>query len=708
MCWGGNTKGQLGDGTMAGSNVPVAVVGSGGYTSPSAGLFHTCALSSSDAYCWGDDSQGQLGNGASGPSATPSKVVGGIAFIQVKSGKEHVCGIDTAGQAYCWGSDSHGQLGNGALGSNVAPEKISGLAGVTDVSAGDRHTCAVADQRVYCWGDDDRGQLGNGPAQASPVPVQLEDFGAAVQLAAGTSHTCARTAKGEVFCWGDNTHGQLQTSSLSPLKELPNKALLIPLSAGVRSIAAGGDHTCAIDRDWQTRCWGSGSYGMHGNDDDSPGDVFGAATTVPVDAIGFHELSLGAYHTCAVGFAGEVWCFGRNNAGQLGISPAGVASLLLSPATVPGSTSSVKVATGEHFTCSLLANGDVRCWGKNLSGQLGHGTASNDPTHPFQSPLTLSNATEITAGAYHACALVSGQAWCWGYNGQGQLGDLNRPNVDPSPKPVPGLSGLVELDSGAFHTCARSSSGVVWCWGKNSDGALGDGSPAAKENPVSPSLPAAAVSLTAGGSTDGSHTCAVTQTQELFCWGSNESQQLGFSGEEKIFSPTKVPNLTGVTHVDAGRAHTCARRAEFGPPGLWCWGNDTWGQVGNGKQEPLSSPTSVIGMGASTLFSLGGDATCVSDGTQVRCWGFNNTGGLGDGSMIFKTSPTVIPGWGSATDISVGTTHTCSVTANAVRCSGSGFYGELGNGGIGYANEPRKVLGIAAPLGPFFDGFESF
>ncbi len=310
-CWGGNGKGQLGNGTTADSLVPVTVSGLSGVTSLSAGSYHTCALlADGTVRCWGNNEAGELGNGTIVDSPVPVTVSGLSGVDSVAAGQYHTCAVLTDGTVRCWGYNSEGQLGNGTTADSPVPVTVSGLSGVTSLSAGYYHSCAqLADGTVRCWGRNSSGQLGNGTTADSLVHVTVSGLSGVTSLSAGSYHTCAVLTNGTAMCFGYNDGGQLGNGMTT------NSPVPVAVSglSGIASMAGGRHHTCAVLTDGTARCWGTNSYGALGN-----GTTADSPASVTVSGLsGVTSLSAGDYYTCAI--AGRsMRCWGYNFDGELG------------------------------------------------------------------------------------------------------------------------------------------------------------------------------------------------------------------------------------------------------------------------------------------------------------------------------------------------------------------------------------------------------
>jgi alpha-tubulin suppressor-like RCC1 family protein len=376
--------------------------------------------------------------------------------------------------------------------------------------------------------------LAHGPVLAQTVPRGI------VSVVTG-NHTCALTTEDTVKCWGANFFGQLgdnsTTERLTPVDVISGPSL--PVLSGVSAISAGLSHTCALVSGG-VKCWGANSFGQLGD-----GSVTQRLT--PVDVVGLTSgvaaIAAGSSHTCARTVLGGVKCWGNNAAGKLGNN-----SLLLADSPVPVDVITlptlavlsgvVAVAAGGEQTCAILSGGGMKCWGQNSHGELGINIAP--VLQISRTPLDVvglaGDVAAISLGAQHTCALLaSGGLQCWGSNAQGQVGD--NANVNRLvPVDVLGLTaGVAVIEAGIIHTCALTTTGGAKCWGRNGSGQLGDNS--TSDSAVAVDV----VSLTAGAraiSAGADHTCAVTASYGVKCWGGNGNGQLGDN--------TKIPRLTPV------------------------------------------------------------------------------------------------------------------------------------------------------------------
>jgi alpha-tubulin suppressor-like RCC1 family protein len=370
--------------------------------------------------------------------------------------------------------------------------------GATSVAAGGAHSCVVTSLGgIYCWGENSSGQLGddNAPADsgtAVPAGGNGDLNGVAVQVAAGEAHTCALDYDGSVFCWGDNSAGQLGIGG-GPDQPVPTQ---VPKLAGrvVVEISAGAEHSCAIDEQGRAWCWGDNSAGQLGN----PEALAGSDEPVPVStttgmAGPVVDIDAGAYTTCAATTEGAAFCWGADGTGQLGDGPApgDQDEPVEVAATGPlGGGAKVRlIAVGGRHTCSVDDQGAGACWGEDALGAGAVGPQPEPVAVDTGGVLDGVRLDVLSAGGAHTCAVdTGGAAYCWGSDTYGQLGDGGASADRDVPVVVARgarvAADLRDIDTGGRHTCALGDDGVVYCWGSDSSGQLGNGAAGAGGVPV--------------------------------------------------------------------------------------------------------------------------------------------------------------------------------------------------------------------------------
>lgn len=358
-------------------------------------------------------------------------------WTYLNAGAYSSCGI-SSGKAYCWGSNFNGVLGDGTTTSRVKPTPVVDtgvLSGRTieKIDGGYGYTCALADGAVYCWGGGANGVLGNGSTANSSVPVAVTPVGSMVaggvtDITVGGMHACALAA-GRVFCWGSGTNGSLGqgsfTNSSTPVEVVRSGAMN---NALISQIEAGWDgHTCAI-ANGEVYCWGYNYAGAIGNNDTSETSV---STPVKVVSTGVlagktvTELGLGASSSCAIA-DGQAFCWGYNGYYTLGIGQYGDRFVPVAVTASQLTDKSLQSVTGGFAFHCLLADEQPFCWGKNDYGENGNGTNADQstPRATVVNGVVSSRPFEIVSAGYnHTCGLAEGRAFCWGRNTNGQLGN---------------------------------------------------------------------------------------------------------------------------------------------------------------------------------------------------------------------------------------------------------------------------------------------
>lgn len=279
-----------------------------------AGNSHSCALTPvGGVKCWGYNSNGQLGDGSKTSSNVPVQVVGlNSGVLDISVGGNVSCVVTTTGAAKCWGENFFMNLGDGTTNSSSVPVQVQGLTtGVSSISVGDIHTCAIVYGAAKCWGYNGSGQLGDGTTNDSSFPVQVFGLTAGVSsVSAGNAHTCA-LVYGSAKCWGANGSRQLGNTAVQSMASSPRQ--VSGLTAGVNSISAGAEHTCAVVFG-AAKCWGGNNYGNLGN-----GTTTSSSVPVQVSGLtsGVSSISAVGPHACAV-VSGAAKCWGMNTTGRLG------------------------------------------------------------------------------------------------------------------------------------------------------------------------------------------------------------------------------------------------------------------------------------------------------------------------------------------------------------------------------------------------------
>ncbi len=374
-----------------------------------------------------------------------------------------------------------------------------------------------------------------------------------------------------------------------------------------------------------------------------------------------------------------------------------------------GCCRALSVAAGWYHTCAILgqlgdASGRLRCWGANDQGQLGDGDFQDSPV-PADVVSLASGVTQVAAGAFHTCAIQNGSAYCWGSNAEGQVGaGFIAPAYD-YPQPVTNVptGGFAQLAPGGGHTCARSNNtGDVWCWGANDLGQLGQGVLGTSFNNKPLRVPSlSGIASVAAGRY---HTCALTSGGAVSCWGADDYGQIGdgvlgpFPTGSDVPTPTPIGSLAGVIAIAAGNQFSLAITPGTPDPQLWGWGTNASGELGSPHPpDAISTPALASAVPVKpTALAAGRAHTCVLSGGGLECFGADDRSQLGA-----PTGSDVVVSFGVAspppTQVAAGYDHTCAALADgSLYCWGSNERGQVGNGLVDLLNpvgKPTLVTG---------------
>ncbi len=672
-CWGLNTLGQLGDTTNTMRTSPVLIDSGVSYSAVSAGHSHTCGVTTTGVLkCWGAGGGGRLGTGATANVNTPTVVSlpGGYSAMSVlAAGFNHTC---VMGSRVC------------DPGAEICPAEPN----------------PYIFYQLYCTGSDAVGQLGNGAGSGSntftaTVDTLVRYIGlSAGKWAANRSFTCGVTEGGTLKCWGDNTYSQLGDGTTSQSNSP------VDVGSGYSKVSAGGAGACAVDTSDGLMCWGK----MQATNDLSTSSSSYPSSIVPTaidSGETYTSVAAGGEHRCAITLSGVLKCWGASTNGALG---DGVSDTFTSPVEIDPGTTYDSVSVSSTHTCARTgvgqAIGEVRCWGDNFSGQLGDGQG-----HTRTHPLALTAQTEfksISAGGgwwlalpigysalsvAHTCGVTAtDQAVCWGSNEYNQVGNAEDSDAT-TPVEIDAGEAYLKIASGSNFSCGITPAGALKCWGDDFYEQLGLG--AGEQDSGRPLQVDSSIyiDVAAGGSLDRAHACAIRDDGSAYCWGSNDHFQLGKGGTAE--TPQPVSGGETFTQLSLGEAHSCGVTPEGG---LYCWGGNASGQLGDGGTSSSSAPVRPD-LDPYLLVDAGYAHTCaITTGGELRCWGANASGQLGDGTTTQRLSPVVIDSGTAYRAVSAGDTHTCGITSDgALKCWGSGAFGLLGEGRFPSWNTPMPV-----------------
>ncbi|HEY5938447.1 MAG TPA: hypothetical protein VIU61_27540, partial [Kofleriaceae bacterium] len=367
-------------------------------------------------------------------------------------------------------------------------------------------------------------------------------------------------------------------------------------------------------------CVGADTHGQLG--------AGGSSHLVPTRVSGeFLALSVNAFNTCAIDVAGKPACAGSNLTAQIGDGTYDTRVRLTTPDTaVTGWTA---IVAGKSHVCASTS-GTRYCWGANYFGQYGSGNITE-----AQRPVAIGPVYSRTAAVEHGCGLAGGSMWCWGYNGFGQVGNVTQTN-EPAPYML-ALTNVTDLGVGTEHTCALDGTGKAWCWGRGYEGQLGIGAAGVATSPAPVSQTASGMfeSIAAGTS----HTCARALDHRLWCWGANDSGQLGVGDSMLRVLPTAL-GIAEWKAIGLGDSHSCGIQMD---DTLWCWGNNVRGQLGNGTRSAQFVPAKVNDDTDWLEVLAGHRHTCARKlDRSLWCWGSNDFGQLADGTA-WNATPQLVP-----------------------------------------------------------------
>jgi len=371
-------------------------------------------------------------------------------------------------------------------------------------------------------------------------------------------------------------------------------------------------------------------------DPDADASPFDAPLDAPNDAppapAACALLTLGSDHSCALRRSnGSVDCWGQNAFGELGGSSS------TTPVNIP---TSIDLSSRAYSTCAVAGDGSVRCWGYNDQGQIGDGTVGGSRAPTVVSGIAGA-VVQISVGRSHVCARRNnGSLRCWGSNGSGQLGDGTTMSRSAPTTDVTGLSTAVaRVTTGGSVTCAHAASGMGWCWGDNDHGQLGDNTTVQKATPLAMAVQDVRRTAPASfsvGVDNGAETCAIIGSGEVWCWGDNAYGQLGNGMTPDSLTPVRATGITDALEIAAGRWHVCVLHATAR---VSCWGRNFNGEVGDGTLILRRSPVDV-GLANVVAIGAGGHHSCaINTANEMYCWGLNSSGQLGDGTLTQRSGP---------------------------------------------------------------------
>ena len=532
---------------------------------------------------------------------------------------------------------------------------------------------------VYAWGDDDAGQLANGNVtvkghnydEKSPEPADMPAGTLAVSLAAGQSHSLAATTTGSVFAWGFNGNGQLGTGNTNATT-LP-VPVAMPPGANVASVAAGFKQSYALTSSGQIYAWGLNKDGQLGIGSTKSQSDLPESVNLP-SGVTATAIAAGGFHGLAVGSDGNIYSWGLNEDGQLGDGSTTNSDTPIA-VTLPTAAVPVAVAAGDLHSLALTSDGTVFAWGDNVSGELGNGSTTESATPvkvQFPPGVTV---TAIAAGSYanipgqpggdYNLALAStGAVYGWGNNLYGTIGNGTTKNSDvPTLTDLPDGVTATDLIAGGNRAHVLTASGQMYDWGSSENGGNIDLLPQVDALP-SGQIP---VALFDGPDAEQYLALMVPNAGSVYAWGDDDSGQLGVGSytDSTHWEASDMPAGTIATALAVGQSDSYVVSSTGR---LYAFGSGQDGQLGNGTTMNVTTPVETDmppGVVATAVAAGWNQALALTSTGAVYAWGLNRYGELGDGTTKNSDVPVIVdfPPGVTITQVAAGAYHSLAVSS---------------------------------------------
>jgi len=712
--WGQNTSGQVGIGTLTTVSSPVAAVGPSAAQSwkqiaATPDSYTTLAIKSDGTlWAWGYNGSGQLGNLSTTTVLSPVLVSGpaGASWSIVAAGTNHSLGITTTGQLYGWGFNAAGQLGNLSTTNVSSPVLVSGPAGASwsTISGGESHSVGITTAgRLYTWGYNNVGQLGDITlvSKSSPILVSGPVTTSWSVVSAGVSNCLAIATTGQLYGWGLNTSGQLGINSATTV----SSPVLVSGPAGTSwaTIAAGTYHALAIATTGQLYGWGLNTSGQLGiasvTTKSSPVLVSG-----PVGA-SWSIIAAGAINSYAITTTGILYAWGAGLSGAVGTkSTTNVSSPVL--VSGPSLTSWIALAAGYAYALAITSANILYAWGYGVNGSTGINSGLNvsSPVVVLSPNAPLLSWSVIAAGQYHSLGITSnGILYAWGSDSIGQLGNLSSGTTVSSPVLVSGpvSTSWAAITAGSNFSAGITTNGILYDWGLNTSYQLGNRTSTSVSSPivVYSSVPPISWNAISAGAT---HGLGITTTGQLYAWGDDAAGQLGnLNATTTVIAPPILvsgPATTSWSIVAAGYSTSMAITTTGQ---LYGWGQNISGVIGNLSTTNVSSPVLVSGPAATswTAVSVWASALGLTATGLLYAWGDNSFGELGINSQTPVSSPVLVSGPASTSWSAVFVREHAMAVTTTGQLYGWGYNisAQVGNGtSLNYISSPVLVSGPAS------------
>ncbi|MBC7617520.1 MAG: RCC1 repeat-containing protein [Candidatus Saccharibacteria bacterium] len=571
------------------------------------------------------------------PAAADPTLAGGLY---------HSLAVDSAGRVLAWGEDGSGQLGTGRATFVMTPTVAAGqpAGSIVALSAGVFHSLALlSDGRVLTWGNNAEGALGDGGTQSHSSPLPVVGLAGMVRIHSGERHALAVDGQGRVWSWGLNHQGQLGHSANAYQANTPLQVAFTG-GADVADARGGAGHSVALTRSGEVWAWGDNRVGQLGVAQPSQSGtpvrvVFpvGIARIVAIDVAGEQSYALDS--------DGKLWAWGDNRYRQL--ADASVAQRA-SPAQVLGLASVTAISAGRVGAAAITTNGTVFTWGGYEAVAL-----------PTRLSAVSGVATAVRVGEYHVLVKLSdGTLVATGGNFSGQLGDGSSTTPAPGTAIKPnGLTGAVrEFAAGHKHSLVVDGAGRLLGWGDDLKGQTGSATETTRNIAAVVAVSGPVAQVAAGDS----HSVVLLRDGTVQAWGDNFGGAVG-SGQPGVrTAAAAVVGLAGIRQISAAKASSAALDAAGA---LWVWGDNSRGQLARPLTEStISQAVKATDVPPLSQVALGG-AHSVGVGTNgsVLAWGDNSEGQLGEAARPSGPSPRAVPGLSDIRAVAAGEGHTLAL-----------------------------------------------
>ena len=508
---------------------------------------------------------------------------------------------------------------------------------------GNTKTAIMGNGDLYCWGYNGEGQVGNGTTDNQLTPVKVLSDVKLVSFSGSIYPiVSAITENGDLYCWGHNKYGQVGNGTTD------NQLTPVKVLSDVKSVSfsdSGCSAVSAITKNGDLYCWGYNGEGQVGNGttDNQLTPVKVLSDVKSVSHSSYYSDSMNYYSAVsAITKNGDLYCWGYNGEGQVG---NGTTDNQLTPVKVLSDVKLVSFSGSIYpIVSAITENGDLYCWGHNKYGQVGNGSIENQTT-PIK---VLSDVKSVSYSGYNYSAVSAitknGDLYCWGYNGEGQVGNGSTKTQTTPVKVLSNVRSVSYSDYNYLAVSAITENGDLYCWGHNIYGQVGNGNTENQTTPIKVLSDVKSVSYFYYLSAyyhSYPVVSAITENGDLYCWGDNRYGQVGNGSIENQTTPVKVLNgVKFVSYLDYVYP-TVSVITENGD--LYCWGDNRYGQVGNGSTENQTTPIKVLNDVKSISNSDGSMSAIVENG-NLYCWGYNGYGQVGNGTTENQLMPVLVLG----------------------------------------------------------------